>query len=58
MLEPAAAPFRAPRRISITIPHAVYDHLLSVSDQQGRSLSNYAAHLLEISMLQRGSGLR
>ena len=55
-LEPVAGPFRAPRRISITIPYAVYAHLISVSDEQGRSLSNYAAHLLELSMVQRAAG--
>jgi hypothetical protein len=55
VFDSAAVPFRAPRRISITIPYAVYAHLLSSSDEQGRSLSNYAAHLLELSMLQRSS---
>ena len=55
VFDSAAVPFRAPRRISITIPYAVYTHLLSISDEQGRSLSNYAAHLLELSMLQRSS---
>lgn len=52
---PVADVFRAPKRISITIPYALYAGLLAASDQQGRSLSNYAAHLLEVSMLQRGS---
>ncbi len=55
MRDSAPVPFRSPRRISITIPYAVYDHLLSVSDDQGRSLSNYAAHLLELSMVQRSA---
>lgn len=54
--QPVAGPFRAPRRISITIPYAVYAHLIDVSDEQGRSLSNYAAHVLELSMVQRPSG--
>lgn len=46
-------PFRSPRRISITVPHSVYAYLQDCSDHQGRSLSNYAAHLLELSMLRR-----
>lgn len=45
--------FRSPKRISVTVPDAVYAYLQSCSDQQGRSLSNYAAHLLELSMWQR-----
>lgn len=52
---PVAAVFRAPRRISITIPYALYASLLVASDEQGRSLSNFAAHLLEVSMVQRSS---
>jgi hypothetical protein len=39
--------FRSPKRISITIPHNAYEHLLMQSDQEGRSLSNLAAFLLE-----------
>jgi hypothetical protein len=39
--------FRSPKRISITIPHNAYEHLLKQSDLQGRSLSNLAAYLLE-----------
>ena len=39
--------FRSPKRISITIPHNAYEHLLRQSDQEGRSLSNLAAFLLE-----------
>jgi len=53
MYDSAATPFKSPKRVSITIPYAVYDYLMAMSDEQGRSLSNYAAHLLEISMLQR-----
>lgn len=52
---PVAGVFRAPKRISITIPYALYTGLLAASDEQGRSLSNFAAHLLEVSMSQRGS---
>ena len=39
--------FRSPKRISITIPHNAYEHLLKQSDLQGSSLSNLAAFLLE-----------
>lgn len=50
---PVSPMFRSPRRISVTVPDAVYAYLQSCSDHQGRSLSNYAAHLLEQSMWQR-----
>jgi hypothetical protein len=39
--------FRKPRRVTITIPHATYLELERRSDEQGRSLSNLSAHLLE-----------
>ena len=38
---------RKPVRISITISHALHQALLNISDDQGRSLSNLAAYLLE-----------
>ena len=38
---------RKPVRISITISHALHEALLHISDEQGRSLSNLAAYLLE-----------
>jgi hypothetical protein len=43
--------FRKPQRISITVSDHVYQKLLLISDQQGRSLSNYASFLLESSLL-------
>lgn len=52
---------RKPRRISITVSDHVYQLLITVSDQQGRSLSNYAAYLLEASIERSStatSGLR
>ena len=39
---------RTPQRISVTISWELYHRLLDRSDQQGRSLSNLAAHLLEV----------
>ena len=39
--------FRSPVRISITIPDSVHDGLARIANQQGRSLSNLAAYLLE-----------
>lgn len=39
--------FRQPRRLSITVSASVYQSLLDRSDQQGRSLSNLVAYLLE-----------
>lgn len=46
----ARLPFRKPRRISITIPDHIYQMLLEHSEQQGRSISNLAAFLLERSI--------
>ena len=51
---------RKPQRISITVSDHVYQQLIQLSDQQGRSLSNYASFLLESSLLggmDPGSGL-
>lgn len=45
-----APAFRAPHRISITLPHNTYHQLLQRSDFEGRSLSNLAAYLLETSL--------
>lgn len=42
-----ATAFRSPKRISITVPYGAYRRLLDRSDQEGRSLSNLAAFLLE-----------
>jgi hypothetical protein len=39
--------FRKPRRLTITVSQYVMERLLDRSDEQGRSLSNYAAFLLE-----------
>jgi hypothetical protein len=38
---------KAPRRITITIPHSTFEYLIQRSDEQGRSLSNLAAYMLE-----------
>ncbi|MFN5193535.1 MAG: ribbon-helix-helix domain-containing protein [Cyanobacteriota bacterium] len=47
--------FRAPRRITITIPYSTYQSLVERSGEEGRSLSNLAAYLLE-NHLQARSG--
>ncbi|QVL52551.1 MAG: hypothetical protein KFB97_14300 [Cyanobium sp. M30B3] len=39
--------FRKPQRITITIPHAVYENLSTISFRDGRSMSNLASFLLE-----------
>jgi hypothetical protein len=39
---------RTPRRITITISWSLYELLINRSDHEGRSLSNLAAHLLEL----------
>lgn len=41
---------RKPRRMTMTIPDAAFRQLLQLSDEQGRSLSNLAAFLLESSL--------
>jgi hypothetical protein len=46
-LECKTLAFRAPRRITITIPNGVYEELITRSNQEGRSLSNLAAFLIE-----------
>jgi len=38
---------RAPQRITITIPLHVYEQIAKRSTQEGRSMSNLAAYLLE-----------
>ncbi len=45
-LKPIAT--RKPQRISVSINWALYQRLLDRSDAEGRSLSNLAAHLLEV----------
>jgi hypothetical protein len=42
--------FRSSRRITITVPHHAFSVLQERSDQEGRSLSNLAAYLLESSI--------
>jgi hypothetical protein len=41
---------RSPKRITITVSHSVSEHLLTLSDEQGRSTSNLAAYLLEVAL--------
>jgi hypothetical protein len=38
---------RSPKRISITIPHSMYQKIVERSIQEGRSLSNLASFILE-----------
>lgn len=39
---------RTPQRVCITLNWALHQKLLQRSDEEGRSFSNLAAHLLEI----------
>lgn len=41
---------RHPQRICITLPHHVFEALLRKSGEQGRSMSNLSAYLLEMSL--------
>jgi hypothetical protein len=45
-----ALAFRAPRRITITLPHNAFCDLQQRCDDEGRSLSNLAAYLLETAL--------
>ena len=45
---------RHPQRISITLPQHVFEAMLRRSAEQGRSLSNLGAYLLELSLEQEG----
>jgi hypothetical protein len=47
-----ASRFKSPRRVTITIPQTVYERLMVLSDEQGRSLSNLASFLLESSLME------
>jgi len=46
--------FRKPVRISITIAYAVFADLERMSTDQGRSVSNLAAYLLEAALNHPG----
>ena len=41
---------RKPVRLSITVPHSTYCRLVQQASHQGRSLSNLAAHLLDVGL--------
>lgn len=45
---------RQPRRISITLSHHVHEALLHRSEEEGRSVSNLCAFLLEDALRQEG----
>lgn len=42
---------RSPRRVSITVNNQLHDRLMAAALDQGRSVSNLCAHLLEVSLL-------
>lgn len=51
-----SAAFRHSRRITITLPNQAFLCLLERSDDEGRSLSNLAAFLLENALAGVGPG--
>lgn len=54
--DPLARPKdRRPQRITITVSWATHRYLLERSQDEGRSLSNLAAHLLEQSRDRAGN---
>lgn len=38
---------KSPKRITITIPHSTFEAIIQRSNEEGRSLSNLAAFILE-----------
>jgi hypothetical protein len=48
---------RQPRRISITLSYHVHEALLSRSEEEGRSVSNLCAFLLEDALRDTGRNL-
>lgn len=48
---------RQPRRISITLSYHVHESLLQRSEEEGRSMSNLCAFLLEDALRHNGSAL-
>ena len=48
------AAFRTPKRLTITLPYGVYQALMALSDDEGRSMSNLAAFFLEQQCRQLG----
>jgi hypothetical protein len=46
--------FRTPKRLTITLPYGVYQALMALSDDEGRSMSNLAAFFLEQQCRQLG----
>jgi hypothetical protein len=52
------ASFKAPARVSITIPESVNEGLITISREQGRSLSNLAAYLLEWALSNESNCLK
>jgi CopG-like RHH_1 or ribbon-helix-helix domain, RHH_5 len=45
--------FRSTKRLTITVAHSTLEALVQRSSDEGRSLSNLAAYLLESSLEQR-----
>ena len=52
-LNPHAFATRTPKRISITVPYGTYQRLVDRCDQEGRSLSNLAAFILELGIARQ-----
>jgi predicted HicB family RNase H-like nuclease len=41
---------RSPKRVCVTLSHTLHERVLAASLEQGRSLSNLCAHLIETAM--------
>jgi hypothetical protein len=51
-----SSPFRKPQRITFTINHSTHERLSELSYEQGRSLSNLVAYLVELRLDEREGG--
>jgi len=49
--------FRSSQRLTVTLPHGTFEGLMKRSLEEGRSLSNLAAYLLESALEQRAAAL-
>ena len=47
---------RSPKRVTMTIPHFVYERMIKRSNLEGRSVSNLAAYLVERALDCVGDG--
>lgn len=47
---------RSTKRASVSLPQSVFEELVEMADEQGRSTSNLIAFLIEAKLIERRSG--